>query len=385
MMIMKILMIAESYPPEMSGGAVYAYEMAKRFGQLGIKTTVLTRKLRHKYKDKKIKNVKVVRIKISRYETAGGNISLGRLGFIFNIIKTTLAIHKDYDVIHCHSGLASECASWVLKNIFRIKTPIVMTLHGTFVGYWKLLYPFPIYIFFDEISKILIAKSNCERYFAVDDGTGAYEFLIKSGVPKSKVIKHFHAVDINVFKPMSIKKSKNTIAYIGRLDPFKGVNLVIEAMKFLPDWIKLEIYGNGPLKKDLINLTKKLNLSKRVKFHGQIPHNKVPYYLNKFEVLIYTDIRGEKNRNGLSLLMSEAMACEALYLSSFFPRREWRCKTWITIKKNEPKEIANKILDYFKNKEKYRKMRKNARKIALKYFNWDKIIELYLNEFKKLQ
>jgi len=378
-------MITESFPPEMSGSAIYAYEMAKRFGKLGIKTTIVTRKFDSKYKEKRIKNVKVIRINVPFYEAAGRKINLTRFRFILTLIKTILAIYKNYDIIHLHSGIASECAAWVLKKVFRVKMPVVMTLHATFAGYWKLLYPFPIYILLDTINKKLIPGSNCDMYFVVDDGMGGDVFLRKNGVPSKKIKKHFQAVDTNIFRPMNIKKKKNTIAYIGRLDPFKGVDLVIKAMKFLPESIKLEIYGNGPLKEKLISLTKKLNLSERVKFHDQIPHEKIPYYLNKFEILVLTDIRGEKNRNGLGLIMCEAMACKALYLTSFFPRKEWKCKTWISVYKNDPKEIANKILEYFKNKKKYEKIRKNARKIALKYFSWDKIIELYLNEFKKLK
>ncbi|MEM5855698.1 MAG: glycosyltransferase family 4 protein, partial [Candidatus Aenigmatarchaeota archaeon] len=358
---MKILMITESFPPEMSGSAIYAYEMAKRFGKLGIKTTIITRKFDSKYKEKRIKNVKVIRINVPFYEAAGRKINLTRFRFILTLIKTILAIYKNYDIIHLHSGIASECAAWMLKKVFRVKTPIVMTLHATFAGYWKLLYPFPIYILLDTINKKLIPGSNCDMYFVVDDGMGGDVFLRKNGVPSKKIKKHFQAVDTNIFRPMNIKKKKNTIAYIGRLDPFKGVDLVIKAMKFLPEPIRLEIYGNGPLKEKLISLTKKLNLSERVKFHDQIPHEKIPYYLNKFEILVLTDIRGEKNRNGLGLIMCEAMACKALYLTSFFPRKEWKCKTWISVYKNDPKEIANKILEYFKNKKKYEKIRKNAR------------------------
>ncbi len=384
---MKIISVAESYLPESSGGAVYAYELAKRLGKLGVKTLILTRKF-GAYRDKKIRNVDILRIDVPEYKAAGGSLTISRIMFVKEVLKKIMSLHKDYDVIHVHSGFASQLVAWTLKKILRIKTPVIMTLHGTFIGNWKLLYPFPISKIYDTIERGLTTTPDCDRYFAVDDGSGAEDVLLKGGVDKSKIKSHFHAVDTEKFKPFRLKKKGRFIVYLGRLDPFKGVDRLIKAFKTVSQQFSdatFIICGDGPLRKDLETLTKNLDLSSKVKFLGNIPHKKVPYYVNLSDVFVYTDIRAKKHRTGLSLSMCEALSCGALCLFSYYPRKEWKIQAWIPLREYEPEKIAEKITDILNNPRKYSIIRSNAREVAVKNFSWDKIVKLYFNEFMKLK
>lgn len=384
---MKVLTVAESYLPESSGGAVYAYELAKRLGEHNVKTLILTRKFGN-YRDKKTKNVEVLRIDISHYKTAGGSLAFNRFRFIRKLLTEILRRHKDFDLIHVHSGASAQFVAWALKKIFRIKTPIVMTLHGTFIGNWKLLYPFPIYKIYDTMERKLTLSPNCDLYFVVDDGSGAENVLIKGKIDRSKIIPHFHAVDTDVFSPTEKKKRGKTVVYIGRLDPFKGVEKLINAMSIVVKKIngsRMLICGDGPLRKSLEDMVKGLGLSDKIKFTGNIPHKKVPYYINLSDVFVYTDIRAENHRRGLSLSMCEALACGALCLFSYYPREEWKLKPWVSLDKFESSGIAEKILDMLETPEKYDKIKENARKIAIKYFSWNSIVKLYLDGFYKIK
>ena len=56
-----------------------------------------------------------------------------------------------------------------------------------------------------------------------------------------------------------------------RLEKYKGIHYLIQALPKLSDDIVLEIVGKGPYKNDLIELTKKLNVSKRVCFFENLP------------------------------------------------------------------------------------------------------------------
>ena len=78
------------------------------------------------------------------------------------------------------------------------------------------------------------------------------------------------------------------ICYIGQLYPWKGVDILIQAMKSIKDE-KLYIIGGLEYENDLENLKKlaeELNVSNRVKFIGTIPHKKVLDYVKKAKVCV---------------------------------------------------------------------------------------------------
>ena len=65
------------------------------------------------------------------------------------------------------------------------------------------------------------------------------------------------------------------IIYVGRLEHFKGVDILIKAIPKLDFHVRLHIAGDGPQKKELELLVKELGISDRVVFHGWVPHEKV--------------------------------------------------------------------------------------------------------------
>lgn len=62
----------------------------------------------------------------------------------------------------------------------------------------------------------------------------------------------------------------NLILYVGRLEKYKNIHLVIKAMKFLPESY-FYIGGTGSYEKELRNLIHKLGLEGRVKLLGFVP------------------------------------------------------------------------------------------------------------------
>lgn len=383
---MKVLTITEGYPPDRGGGSTYAYEIPRRMAKYKAETLVLAKSADIKHKDKKHPKVSVFRIEFPEYKKAGITISLKRIRFILKMLKIAANKQEDYDIVHLHSGFGAKVIAWSLKNIYRIKKPVVMTFHGTFIGNYGAFYPFPISKIFDIVSRGLMLGANCDKYIVVDDGTHA-ERVLEGKVPRSKMRKHYHAVDCEKFKPKKIRKKGKIITFIGRLDPFKGIEIFIKSIPDICrryDNVKFLLVGDGPLRAELEALVENLGIKTKVKFIGSVPHSKIPYYINLSDCLVFPDVRAFENRDYFNLAMSEAMACGALYLSSSYPRKEWKCKTWIPIEKPEPSEISTKLLKVLQAPKQYDKIRKNARKVALEYFNWAKVVKLYYNEFLSL-
>lgn len=80
-----------------------------------------------------------------------------------------------------------------------------------------------------------------------------------------------NGVDTAVFRPSVQKGEQKKIRLIttSRLVPKNGVDLVIEAMKDLPENVHFDIVGDGYEKGFLEDLAKKLALEKRIFFYGQ--------------------------------------------------------------------------------------------------------------------
>jgi len=67
------------------------------------------------------------------------------------------------------------------------------------------------------------------------------------------------------------------IIYQGSLNPGRGIESMILSIKHLDDY-KLQIFGDGPLRRKLEDLAKEEKLSDRIQFMGRIPLKELPSY-----------------------------------------------------------------------------------------------------------
>ncbi|MEZ4897646.1 MAG: glycosyltransferase [Saprospiraceae bacterium] len=104
------------------------------------------------------------------------------------------------------------------------------------------------------------------------------------------VIPNF--IDESLFNIMNNEKFAGfNYLYIGDLITNKQVNKIIEAFSILTlkfTNLNLHIVGDGPMKKNLLQQSIKLNLSKRIKFYGNIPNESLPGIINRCQILLST-------------------------------------------------------------------------------------------------
>ncbi len=93
-------------------------------------------------------------------------------------------------------------------------------------------------------------------------------------------LKRFNGLSASVIYPPTLLEGKlhcagygDAIAYVGRLDSAKRVDLLIRAMRALPDAVRCIIAGAGPDRERLERLTASLRLGRRVQFTGWIDDN----------------------------------------------------------------------------------------------------------------
>ncbi len=115
---------------------------------------------------------------------------------------------------------------------------------------------------------------------------------------KIKVVPNY--IDIQLFKPLPVKKERGRVIFVGRLEKQKNLFNLFRALKGLP--LRLVVIGKGSLKPALRRLAKKLELS--VEFKGTVPQERLPLELNKSEIFVLPSYF-----EGCPKALLEAMSC----------------------------------------------------------------------------
>jgi glycosyltransferase involved in cell wall biosynthesis len=81
--------------------------------------------------------------------------------------------------------------------------------------------------------------------------------------------------------------------FLGRLVPYKGADILIEAIAPLArqGFLSLVIVGDGPERRTLEGLVAKRGISPQVTFTGQVPHSDVQSHLSEADLLTFPSIR----------------------------------------------------------------------------------------------
>jgi glycosyltransferase involved in cell wall biosynthesis len=184
----------------------------------------------------------------------------------------------------------------------------------------------------------------------------------------------FNKFDVEI----SYEKRQNIIGYVGALTINKGVlNLIkivpilkIKLNEKLPKFI---IIGDGPLLDDLKTEINESEIMKNVTFIGYLPYNVLHYYYNKMRILVlpsYTE--------GLPSVILEAMACGTPVLATpvgAIPDIIKEGETGFLLKTNEPKQMAEKIIEILDKHEVLEKVSAKAYKYVKENFSYEKTLE----------
>jgi glycosyltransferase involved in cell wall biosynthesis len=114
-------------------------------------------------------------------------------------------------------------------------------------------------------------------------------------------------VDLSVFRPQLHAMKRWDLAFFGRLEQVKAVDLLPEMMSMLRSdlpGLRLAITGEGSLRKRLLDEFNKKDVIAMTDYLGVVPFQTIPDLLNSIRVFLYPS---REEALGLSLI--EAMAC----------------------------------------------------------------------------
>lgn len=211
------------------------------------------------------------------------------------------------EVVHAHFGLN---ATMVLPYAERLRIPLVVTFHGHDVGglepqnsshgryrRYQRLAP----RLFRYASKLLCASNDLARQ------------LVKNGGPADKVHVHHLGVDVRQFVPLEetgIRPLK--VLMVGRLVEKKGTEDGVRAFAMLGEEFsqaRLEIIGDGPLRKELEGLARELKIAHRVTFRGSQASDEVLRAMQAATLLLTPSyLTSEGDRESGVIVIKEAGA-----------------------------------------------------------------------------
>jgi len=263
-----------------------------------------------------------------------------------------LSNHKKIDIIHSQGFNGAFCGL-LLSKIFH-KTHIIST-----------------HAIYDNINTSIILKitlNNSDHILCLSKASAKQ--LIKWGINAKKISVYKYWIDLDIFKSIQKKETKFSVLFVGRLIEKKGIKILVNTAKLLPN-IQFVFIGTGPLTDYLKNLK-----TKNILFLGKIENKKLPEFYSKYHVFCAPSLYEE----GYGRVVMESVACGTPVIASNrggLPEA-LNSSVAILIKPTTSTTLKKAILEMQKN---YNKYQKTCRPYALLNFS-TKNLNLITNFYK---
>jgi glycosyltransferase involved in cell wall biosynthesis len=186
------------------------------------------------------------------------------------------------------------------------------------------------------------------------------------------------------FAPASRPPQKNQVLFVGRLVEKKGLTYLIKAFpairQAIPD-ASLLIIGDGPHRHQLETLARKLDVADQISFLGALPNQKIAWYYQQAEILVFPSIiSADGDREGLGLVPIEAMGCGCAVVATDLPALADVIHgriNGISVPQRSPLAIAGAVVQLLKNRTLLARMRRKGREYVLGRFDWAIVAERY--------
>lgn len=131
------------------------------------------------------------------------------------------------------------------------------------------------------------------------------------------VIPQF-GVDPEIFFPPDVPHAADVlhIAYVGRLVPEKGVDVLLQALAGLKGEWRVTIQGSGPEETRLRSLVVDYGLTERVAFRPLTPSTEMPAFYRALDVLVLPSRTQSNWTEQFGRVLVEAMACGVVAVGS---------------------------------------------------------------------
>jgi len=290
------------------------------------------------------------------------------------------------DLIHVQDTYILPAS--VLANR-RIGIPIVATIRNNVLDWvCDLIFsiPFPTLL---KIRNKVILKCLEEVDAVIAVSRYIKGELVSRGVDAEKTSSIYNLYPMDSIQSLSLEKehcSKVRLFAPGWLTKYKGFFVLLQAMKKVTereDNVELVIAGDGPERKNLERLSKKLSLEKFVYFIGKVPHEEIAKFYLGSDIVVFPSIHPE----AFGRVALEAITFGRPVIASEvggIPEIVRDGETGVLVPPNDCRQLAEAITFLVKNRRLRESMGEKGKTVARKKFDTEKVVRQHLKVYKEI-
>lgn len=359
---MRVLMVTPFYHPITGGTESLIAEIARKLNEMGEHVDIMTFNINQSWRPwsinqfrkteiEEVDGVKVIKVSALTFLPT-------RIIFRTNFIPGRfLDKFKKYDVIHFHNDV--DLSFPVFSR--SVNKPKILHCHCLSITYDSYRKNLIQRYFFRKSADIYIAPS-----FFVS------KLIADLGISKKQIRVVYNGIDIAKFRPSENGKIKNMLLFVGRLDPKKGLLVLLEALNHLKSSVKLIIIGPQSRPwffKKLLFSIRKVNEKgfHRVIYLGPLKPDEIIGWYQKASIFILPSLA-----EGFPVTALEALSCGTTVVATNvggLPEIVKNYENGILVPPNDPVRLAEGIQYLLDNEQIRRKFGQNGRKEVVKNFS----------------
>lgn len=368
--ILQLCMVSSDlYPDTIGGIGRHVFELVQGLNDYkDIKITVITKSIDGKPASEFYEKIKIIRYK--DYLNIFGN-SLSPDIFL-KILKN---LNKG-DILHSHSHLffsSNICA--LIKKIKPVH--FVLTNHGIYSASTP-----------DWINKFYMRTFGRWTLMSADyiicyTREEASQLHKNYNIPISKFVIILNGINPEYFFPLAVPKKENTILWVGRFVPGKGLQYLINACKILEDHCvnyNVLLVGDGPEKENIKKMIIDLNLIHRFSFINKVSYEYMNKIYNQATVFVLPS-----DTEGVPRTILEALCCEIpVIITEFKQLSDLILNCGFTIHRGDVIQLADRIETILSEPKLAMSMGKNGRKKVITYYNLKEMVRKTYEFYKSI-
>ncbi len=296
---------------------------------------------------------------------------------VANVLSRLL--QEDFDIVHVHSYIFFLSNMAALARLFKRDSRYILHFHGglAFPNGTKSFHPGRIWAKEHIYDKTLgyFTTKLADRVFSASK-TDIPIIQTKFGVNEVEWIPN--AVDTEMFSSAEDKPGPPVVAYVGKLEQWKGTDVVIESFKRINREVKnvkFLVVGSGSQQDKL----KEANLP--IELLGSVPYHEMPKIYQRTSVLILPSYM-----EGFPCTCVESLSCQVPVVASDVGDVKEIVidgKTGFLTGCGDAGAVASRTIEILRNKELRKKLGENGRAHVRENFSYDAVTAKTIEEYEK--
>jgi len=376
------------------GMSVYIRELARHLGIFGHRVDIYTRQNGAPY-DQVVDLYDNVRLIHLSAGIRGYAHKLALYYYLSDFLKALEGFKNQqdlcYDLIHSHYWLSGRLGSWLQD---RWNVPHIVMFHtlGTVKNIAGVADPEPDL----RIATEKKLTRTCDRILA-PTSREKENLLRYCQTPAAKIGVVPCGVNLDLFRPMDKRIARQRLGfdgdgpivlYVGRFDPIKGIDRLLEAMAYLKHLQRMRLViigGDGPDTPEFQNLKRlsaEFGVEKSVRFGGRIAQKDLPPYYSAADALVIPSYYESFGLVGL-----ESLACGTPVVATrvgAMTRILESGKTGLVVADAAPRGLADNIEKIISSNATNPLLSAHAIRASVIKYGWSNVASAVVNEYETM-